>query len=388
LIDGSTEDHFWEGEYKSNWISTEIFSMQSAVTEDVARNMNAMITESEKESIRSVPTVNKEAYKLYLQAEYRFGQLSLKGISDSQSLYSHAMALDSTFIEPYIGLATSHLLTGLVWGMTSEKEAWSKAKPIYLKALEIDRTNSGTQQEWIKTGFLQGMFLYEWDIASYEIAYVNSPDRTSIYIPFSGSNNGDYARKSGRFEDVLEIANKTIDTNPTAVEGYVGKACALYFLGRKNEAMALLAENDDLNSENYFYLMETAKYYHYLGANEKSKRQLELFKKQFSDRPPIILWLIAIHAEMEGTSPEVQRALKDLQDLYNRKTSGSPAWFLALYYCHIKDVDRTFEWLQKSYDHHEVEMTWLKEEPVLRPLHDDPRYLELYDKVGFSKINL
>jgi hypothetical protein len=32
-------------------------------------------------------------------------------------------------------------------------------------------------------------------------------------------------------------------------------------------------------------------------------------------------------------------------------------------------------------------MTWLREEPLLIPLRDDQRYKDLYDKVGFSKIN-
>ena len=178
--------------------------------------------------------------------------------------------------------------------------------------------------------------------------------------------------------------NNILDVLPPQSSGYEYKVSSLYFLGRHKEAMEVMAKYDELYDDDFYYLMETAKYYHYLRAEEKSKKQLELFKKHFPGRLPIILWLNAIHAEMEGKSVTVKRNLKILEDLYAQQTSGSPAWFTALYYCHIKDYDRAFEWLQKSYDRHEVEMTWLKEEPVLRPLRNDPRYLELYDKVGFS----
>lgn len=385
LIDGITEDQFWESNYNSIWKSNEIFEMQAAVAENVAENINAKITETEQKSIHLIPTMNREAYKLHLQAQYQFNQLSLKGIEKARPLYKRAIALDSTFINPYIGLATDYLLSGLVWGISSEEEAWSNAKPIFQRALKIDQSNSGVYQERIKFGLLNGLFLYEWDLESYEEAYVNAPDKTTVFLYVGdGFSNLDYARKTGRHNDALAIANNVLDKLPTQSQGYVHKACCLYFLGRKEEAIDLLAEHDELYDDDYFYLMETAKYYYYLGAQEKFKKQLELFKKHFTVRPPIINWLNAIHAEMEGKSVTVKEILKTLENQFEQKTSGSPAWFTALYYCHIKDYNSAFEWLQRSYDRHEVEMTWLKVEPVLRPLRNDPRYLKLYEKVGFS----
>lgn len=42
-----------------------------------------------------------------------------------------------------------------------------------------------------------------------------------------------------------------------------------------------------------------------------------------------------------------------------------------------------FEWLDKAYKDHEVEMYWLKVEPPFEPLYNDPRWQEMLDKVGF-----
>ena len=47
-----------------------------------------------------------------------------------------SIELDSTFIEPYIGLAMAHLLSGLVWGIVPQDEAWANAKPLLLIAKE------------------------------------------------------------------------------------------------------------------------------------------------------------------------------------------------------------------------------------------------------------
>ena len=78
--------------------------------------------------------------------------------------------------------------------------------------------------------------------------------------------------------------------------------------------------------------------------------------------------------------------LDELKNLYDKHSSGSPAWFIALYYCYFEDYENTFIWLQKSYDRHDAEMTWLQEEPLLIPLRNDERYKDLYHKIGFSKI--
>ena len=105
----------------------------------------------------------------------------------------------------------------------------------------------------------------------------------------------------------------------------------------------------------------------------------------FDERPPILLWLNAVNYHMDGKHKEADRYFGMLKDRYRDNTSGSPAWFLALYYCTIEDYDNAFIWLEKSYDRHEVELTWLREELLLIPVRDDPRYKDLYGKIGFPE---
>ncbi len=371
MIDGDSEVQFWESEFKSKWKTDEIFDLQVLVAENVAEKMNAEVSFEEKIAIGQVPTDNKEAYQLYLQASYKFHSISKNEITQAIPLYEKAIMLDSTFIEAYLGLAVINLLSGAVWGIVPQDQAWSNTKRTYVKALEMDASNKNMHQELIKKQLLEGKVMYEWDIATYEKEYRNSP-------------SFGYAIKMGRHLEAFRMAKHALEEFPDRGYSYLGVASALFFLDRHKEAIDLLSKNEDLFIGDYFFLFESAKYFHYLGEQERSKRQLERFKDLFKDRPPIIHWLDAIHAEMEGNTELMNATLATLEDLYEQNASGSPAWFLALYYCHVKDYDKAFEWLQKSYDHHEVEMTWLKEEPVLIPLKEDPRYRDLYEKVGFS----
>jgi len=127
--------------------------------------------------------------------------------------------------------------------------------------------------------------------------------------------------------------------------------------------------------------------YFYLEEYEKCKNQLKKIRINFPDEnPPILIWLDAVFAQMDSNKPNATLYLNQLLNRYETINSGSPAWFIALYYCYFKDYENSFIWLQKAYDRHEVELTWFREEPILIPLHKDKRYKDLYKKIGFSKI--
>ena len=131
------------------------------------------------------------------------------------------------------------------------------------------------------------------------------------------------------------------------------------------------------------YLGIATRYYLYMEEYESSKALLTKVMTKFPDRPPVILWLSAVHGEIDGNKEIAAQYLNELNKRYDERSSGSPAWFIALYYSHIRDYESVFDWLQKSYDRHEVELLWLREEPLLIPVRNDSRYLELYRKVGF-----
>ena len=66
-------------------------------------------------------------------------------------------------------------------------------------------------------------------------------------------------------------------------------------------------------------------------------------------------------------------------------TGASPSYCLATIYAKMDEIDEAFEWLEKAYKDHEVGMYSLKEAPHFEPLHNDPRWQEMLDKVGFPE---
>jgi hypothetical protein len=60
---------------------------------------------------------------------------------------------------------------------------------------------------------------------------------------------------------------------------------------------------------------------------------------------------------------------------------------MAVIYAALGNDQSALHWLRDSYEHHEMEIPWLKTEPQFASLHKDPAFQELVKKVGFPTGN-
>ncbi len=375
LINGLTNEHFWSEEYSGKWNTDEVFDIQAAVAENVANRMNVEIKEDELKAVNTYPTRSKEAYDYFMKARFEAYKYSGPGIINSIPLYEEAIRLDSNFIEPYIDLAGQYIRGGASWGVISEKEAWQKTKVLLLKALQIDSTHLEATK-----ALNDGLYLYEWDFETMEKNY-----RTK------SNNTVNYCLQTGRNEEALAIVEQLklelCVNEKISMESCVlintSKAGVLSMLNRKEEALEILKSKEELYPDNYLNLRMAARINFYLEEFERSHALLRKIMKNYPDRPPILLMPLAVCEYRRANIREAKEIVAELERKYQMDASGSPAWFLALYYAALGDHEQTFVWLQRSYHRHEVEMIWLRADPLLKPLRSDPRYIELYNNVGF-----
>ena len=53
-------------------------------------------------------------------------------------------------------------------------------------------------------------------------------------------------------------------------------------------------------------------------------------------------------------------------------------------YAGIGEVEFALEWLEKSYQLHELEMIWLYADPAFESLQENEQYIDLLKRVGFG----
>ncbi len=372
------DKHVWSNTYDESIQNS--LKLQNDVSKLIVKQLNITLSPEEEKSIEKYRTENKEAYNLFLQADYQNSLFNKIAFNKAIPLYKQAIALDSSFIEAYMGLSEIWQIGGLVWGLYDEHEAWENSKQLLLKARSIDSAN--IQLEY---NLHLGYFYYEWDFEAMEKYY----QKRLIKSHFDNLTGVilDYALKTGRYSEAFLINERYIKHSPKLSHLYTFKAEILMFLDKADAALEVLELNNSLFNDDFYYLRGSAKLYFYMEEYDKSRNQLKKIRINFpNDNPSIFIWLDAVYAKMDEENGNATLYLDQLVNLYNSNSSGSPAWFIALYYSYLGDYENTFIWLQRSYDRHEVEMTWLREEPLLIPLRNDKRYKDLYHKIGFSKI--
>jgi TolB-like protein/AraC-like DNA-binding protein len=375
----SNDKHNWSINYNESLDNS--IKIQGEFSKLIAQQLKIDLSPEEIQSIEKVSTDNLDAYNLYLKAEYQKNLLNKIAFDKAFQLYEQVIALDSNFVEAYIGLSEIWQFRGIIWGLYNEQEAWGKSKELLLKASNIDQNNNR-----LEYNLHFGYFYYEWDFESMEKYYQKRLIKSNY--DFLTGLIQDYAIKTGRYNEALLLNERNIINSPNISYLYTYKAGILMLLGKKDEAIEILANYDTLYSDDMFYLRDSGHLYFYLEEYGMSKNQLRKIRINFpNENLPSLIWLDAIFSRMDYKKEDAALYLDQLVKLYDTNNSGSPAWFIALYYCYFKDYENTFVWLQKSYDRHEVEMTRLRSEPILIPLRDDVRYIDLYHKIGFSKID-
>ena len=107
-----------------------------------------------------------------------------------------------------------------------------------------------------------------------------------------------------------------------------------------------------------------------------------LIDEKIPPAPAISGWL-AIAYYHTDQKEKTENVLKELIAKSDTTAVGSPAFYTAMIYAQMGETDLAFEYLEKAYDAHEVEMYWLKVEPPFDPIRNDPRWQVMLYKVGF-----
>lgn len=371
LIDTERDVPIWSSDYTRPF--EDILHLQGEIAEIVTGELKIALSIEDQIEVRSSPTQNPEAYNKYLMAVYQHFRYSNESLNEAITLFQEVIEMDPGFVDAYVNLGEIWTVYGASWGLLDQTEAWSNARRMLEKALELDPDNT-TAMDVLATG----IFWYEWNAEKADELY----EKARSIRGFDGDWTKGYYTKTDQNERALHAGNRMIAINPLDSWNYYEKAQALYFLGRNEEALEVMKYADS-RFDDFLLKREIVKLYCFMGQEEKFIDSYLQLINNFGDRPPLLLWLGAMHAYMINT--DMQPFISQLLQRYSDNTSGSPAWFLALIYAAIGDDAQLFDWLEKSYDRQEVEMTWLKMEPSLQPYKDDPRYLDLMTRMNFPK---
>jgi TolB-like protein len=376
LINGKNEQLLWSEDYKRNLTAIDLLDIQSDVAQKVAESLKVVLNPEVKKRIAARPTENTEAYLLFLQATQAMGQHDYV-----QQLLEKAIILDPGFADAYASLAFFWLIQGNdLYGKLNREQVLEKTEPLLKKALDLDK-NSVMAHSYLASVRLW----YNWDFESVEKEFriVNqlNPSSSDAYLEFV-----QYLLIIGKFEDALTMSKKSFNDYDITGHKYVALALAYCYSGQREKALETVDTYLNIFQIDNFLLSNSIRIYVSLGKYDKV---IELFEKNLAnksvnDLSDCFLGYLGIAYFKTGRKDQSTAFLNELSSKSIKPSAGSPAYFAATVYEAMDEKNKALQLLQKAYADSEVDMVWLKVDPLFRQLHGDPRFENLLQKIGFE----
>jgi len=338
----------------------------------VNTNRNRAESRASSENSAAAPpkkagTTNREAYRLYLHGMYLANNRNLADAQKSIEALKQAVQLDPNYAQAWAGLAYAHRTVSL-YSEVSTQETYKRSIDAINKALAIDESVSEAH-----SALCENKYLYEWDFDGAEReckrAIELNPNSALAHEIFSR-----YLMGRGRLDEAINEIERAIDLDPASRFNNRNYGRALFYARRYKEAeeqfKRVLAMDENF-VYTYSWLTST------LALEGKEAEAYDWFKKLLShrkvDKETVAVFEKAF--QTSGWRGIWREWIKRLDAL------GGSTFDRALYNAQIGNVDEAFKYLEKVYQQREVWMTYLRVEPRLDPLRNDPRFKDLLRRV-------
>jgi TolB-like protein/tetratricopeptide (TPR) repeat protein len=374
LINAMTDAHLWADTYDRKLI--DIFSVESEIAKTIADTLQVKLTGSEKQMMAAQPTTDTTAYQLYHKGRSLWERRSGDNIPKAISFYEQAIARDPNYALAYAGLAQAYILLPFYSGV-DRFDAYLKAKDAALKALRLDSNLAEAHAALGKV-----LFFSEIDLAGamreYKRAIELEPNDATAHHWFGN----DSLAALGQFEEAIAEGKRSVELDPLSVVINVDLGETFYYARRYDEAARQMRKALEIDPTSF--------YAHYnLGIVLQLKGDLsgaiaEYEKaKQLGDNPLVS----AICASAKALAGDKNAALRMLSDFDNMSRHREVVGYCrALLYLSLNNKDEALRWLEQGFKERDgSNICWIKVDPLLDPLHGDPRFEALVQKVVAPK---
>jgi TolB-like protein len=342
----------------------DIFTVQQEIARAVAESLKVTLLGSNDKSAQMASN-SVEAHNAYLQAHFHFQRRNVEDYRKAITYFDQAIQLDPNYALAYAERAEVWTMIG---DLTGERAtAYPKARSDAEKAVEIAPALAEAHAAlgWVR-------FFGEWKFAE----GLSELNRAKELSPANPTANDLLARVIvylGRIDDAERQARQAVELDPLSVATQFNLARVLFIAGKLDEADAVGRKIAELqpsasSSHRWQVLVGVQR-----GDGETALREAQLEPDE-GFRP----FELALAHYVRGDRKAADAALADL--VANGK--NGLAYQIAQVYAVRGETDKAFEWLQISFDNHDGGTLGLAVDPLLRGLHDDPRYKNLLVKLG------
>ena len=364
LIQVKDQTHLWSQDY--DYLARDILNVQDDVAKAVAREIRVRLTSQQQAELAKSRPVNPEAFDAYLQG-YHFFQGNTDKDADVAAKYFER----ATQLDPSYALAWAYLSRARNWqaneGLIPMEEGRRLAREALGRALSL---NPNLAAAHFQMGRIKQQVDYDW-------AGANASFQRAVALEPGNPENVRAAAYPalflGRFDEALQLARRAVDLDPLNAGSWAVLAEIEFYLGPLAQSAADSKKALELDPDDWGSPIDLSRTYLLQGRPQDSLAEIE-----HVHYAPSRAWLYALTYYALGRKKESDAALSELITKYH----ASNAFEIATIYAFRNQTDEAFEWLDRAYAQRDPSMMSTKLEPLLKSLHNDPRFAALLKKLN------
>jgi TolB-like protein len=370
LINALTDAHLWADTYDRKL--TDIFAVETEIAKTVADVLQAKLIGSERHVIAARPTANTEAHQLYLKGRFFWNKRTGNDLKKSIDYFQQAIAADPNYALAYAGVADAYvLIPGYSGG--NPRDCYPKAIAAAKKALELDDTLAEA-----RTSLALAIWYYDFDFSQANREFQRAIELNPNYAIAHQQYGNNTLSAIGRFNDAIVEGKRAVELDPLSLVINADLGVDYYYARRYDEAIAQLRKLLEMDPGYYFAYVTLGQALEMKGARDAAIAEYQ--KARALNDDPSVLALLAHAYGLSGNKMEAEKILDQLKAL--SKARYVSAYSFALAYLGLGNKEETLRWLEQSYqDRAGADVGWIRVDPLLDPLHGNPRFEALADKI-------
>jgi adenylate cyclase len=385
LIDSNTSEHLWSESYDREL--KDVFAVQSDIAKTVADALKIKLLPDEKALIERAPTENIEAHTMFLKGMYYDTNASSEDdLRKALAYFERAIELDPSFAHAY-SWASDCYTTLAQAGHLSPDEALPKAEKNVRKALELDPNLADAHRA---LGFLLAVKKKpDWIEAEHEI-------RKALEINQNVEGGHElyswFLRVTGRLDEALVEAQKSLDLNPLSILANHAMADTLYYKREFDRAIEQYNRARELDPGNRGTSHGLGLCYLEKSEYDKAISEFEKTLEPSKGRGDLARAYLALAYSRSGRTEEARNILNDLKEISSsskkKKKNGRfvPAFMIAWIHSALGEKEEAIEILEEAWEKGDyTSLQDLKVSPVWDPIRLDATFISLLKKVGLSE---
>jgi TolB-like protein len=363
LVNAADGSHVWSQTYEE--AVTDLLRIQDRIATSLARALEVTFDAS---AFNARPTfASSDAYEMFLRGRLAQNRYDREGFEAAADYYQQALQIDPRSAPAAEQLALSLELSA-EWGYVPPQQGFQRARFAAQHALGLNPRSSIAYATLAKVDLI-----YDWDWGAAERAVkqalrFNPRDLVALGVL------GQLEAALGRWEESVRIFNTALVLDPLEAGWRDVLGNIRYRTGHLAEAekeLRTVLRISPIYGEGHFYLGQV------LLAQEKLDAA---FAEMNLERPDTGRDAgLAIVLQAMGRRSESNAALARL----TKDRANDAAFEIAQVHAYRHELDQAFDWLDRAYRQKDVELFWIKGDPLLKTLEADPRY-----KTFLRKMNL